>query len=234
MHFLINDHNLDRAEKIQLVLAYILQISLIIAILFFIYENRWINVFSTAGILLLTLLPAIIRRSFKVHLPIEIELYVIAFTFAALFLGEHKKYYFIFFWWDEILHFSSGILFGIVAFLLIYIINEEKPGSLRLSPGFIALFSFAFAVMIGILWEIFEFSMDQIFRLNMQRGPYLFDTIKDIILDASSALLTALLAYFYMKKRDSFFLEEKIKQFVTRNTHLFRKRKLFRMKLKRV
>jgi len=227
MQFLIHDQRLDRTEKIQIGIAYILQISLVIFILFFIYEHRWINVFSTSGILLLTLLPAIIRRSFKVHLPIEIELYVIAFTFAALFLGEHKKYYFIFFWWDEILHFSSGILFGIVAFLLIYIINEEKPGSLQLSPGFMALFSFAFAVMIGILWEIFEFTMDHSFGLNMQRGPYLFDTMKDIILDASSALLTALLAYFYMKKRDSFFLEEKIKHFVERNAHLFKKRKFF-------
>jgi len=44
---------------------------------------------------------------------------------------------------------------------------------------------------IGALWEVFEFGMDQIFGMNMQKSG-LVDTMGDLIVDAIGAGLAAM------------------------------------------
>lgn len=224
MRLLIHDTHLDKAEKMQIVLAYLLQLSLIVAMIVFLIRENWLNLFSTLGILLLTFLPAIIRRSFKVHLPMEMELFIILITYGALFLGEMHGYYTKFWWWDDLLHSISGVLFAIVGFLLIFILNEEKPHRINLSPAFQALFAFAFSVMIGVVWEIFEFIVDQSGGFSMQEGPFLYDTMTDIIENTITASLVSLLGFWYLKKwNSSVFLEEKIRKFFERNESFFKR-----------
>ena len=168
MELLIYDRQLDTADRIQLIVAYLLQLSLLGAIVFFFLRQEWLNLVLTAGILILVFIPANIRRSFKVHLPIEIDLLIIIFTYGCLFLGEMHGFYTSFWWWDKALHASSGILFGLVGFLMAFILNEEKKVVQGMTPGFLALFAFSFAIMISALWEVFEFSMDTFFGFTMQ------------------------------------------------------------------
>src|SRR5699024_4482491 len=118
----------------------------------------------------LTLVPALVGRRFGVYIPPEFELLAILFIFASLFLGEVRGYYTRFWWWDALLHVSSGFLLGIVGFLLVYALNQKQLGNLGLRPSFVALFAFTFSLSLGALWEIFEFGMDQIFGLNMQKS----------------------------------------------------------------
>ena len=70
---------------------------------------------------------------------------------------------------------------------------------MNLSPVFIAVFAFCFALALGAVWEIYEFTMDSVFGTNMQKymldnGTALIgqaalqDTMKDIIVDAIGAL----------------------------------------------
>ncbi|NIR44454.1 MAG: hypothetical protein GWM93_09820, partial [Gemmatimonadetes bacterium] len=70
----------------------------------------------------------------------------------SLFLGEIRGYYTRFAWWDVALHTASGFLLGIVGFLLVYILNQEERIPLYMKPGFVALFSFLFAVATGAIW----------------------------------------------------------------------------------
>ena len=62
---------------------------------------------------------------------------------------------------------------------------------MNLSPVFIAVFAFCFALALGAVWEIYEFTMDSVFGTNMQKymldnGTALIgqaalqDTMKDI------------------------------------------------------
>jgi hypothetical protein len=60
------------------------------------------------------------------------------------------------------------------------------------------LFSFCFALAIGALWEIYEFAMDSIFGLNMQKSG-LVDTMWDLVVDAGGAFVASLIGYFYIK-----------------------------------
>src|SRR3989339_814671 len=149
MLFHIFDRKLNLTDRIQLIIAYLLELSVLGAMIFFFLRQNWLYLALSGGILIFLLIPAILRHSIKVHLPIEIELLSILFIYGTLFLGELHGFYIYLPWWDDLLHASSGILFGAIGFLMAYILNEEKKVVQGMTPGFLALFAFSFAIMIG-------------------------------------------------------------------------------------
>jgi len=54
-----------------------------------------------------------------------------------------------FWWWDIALHATSGLLLGILGFLLVYALNENERVAVHMQPRFAALFAFSFAVAAG-------------------------------------------------------------------------------------
>jgi len=101
---------------------------------------------------------------------------------------------------------------------------KKKEINLDLNPNFIALFAFMFAIGIGVLWEIFEFFMDQIFGMNMQKSG-LIDTMWDLIVDVLGAAVISILGWGYIKTREKdSFLERWIDEFIHKNPHLFEKK----------
>ncbi|HLC81916.1 MAG TPA: hypothetical protein VJH68_04625 [Candidatus Nanoarchaeia archaeon] len=220
---LLEENRLDRADKIQLIISYTLQGIILASAIFSFVRTRWLNAALLLGILLLTFLPAIVRRNYRVFLPVEFDLITIIFVFLAVFLGEWHSYYARFWWWDIVLHSSSGFLIGIGGLLLMYILTEEKKAHLKMKPGFIALFGFVFALAFGAFWEIFEFTMDGLLGFNMQKNG-LVDTMWDLIVDALGALTIALLGYFYLRKGNLLLFDRMIHRFVDGNPKLFRRR----------
>ena len=77
-----------------------------------------------------------------------------------------------------------------------FVIYKRKR--LRAAPIVIALFSFSLAAAVGGVWEIFEFSMDQFFGLNMQKSG-LLDTMADLIVNDIGAFIASTIAYIYLK-----------------------------------
>ncbi|MEK6951342.1 MAG: hypothetical protein AABX13_06490 [Nanoarchaeota archaeon] len=229
MDFLIARKELDLADRIQLGLSYVLQAILIVFFFVFLARESWLNVFLTAGILILTFLPGLIRHNYKVFLPVEFDLLAILFIFATLFLGEVHSYYTLFWWWDIVLHTSSGFLLGIVGFLLVYLLNEEKRVHIKMKPGFVALFAFVFALAIGAAWEITEFTLDATLGLMMQKASHLdpsglTDTMWDLIVDSLGAGLIAIIGYFYTRKGEFLLFDRMVHRFVERNPKIFEKR----------
>jgi uncharacterized membrane protein YjdF len=193
-----------------------------------VWEKQWLTAVVTFGIIVITLLPLLLQRRFRVFIPPEFELLAIAFVFASLFLGEVRGYYVRFWWWDIVLHTASGFLFGIVGFLLVYVLNEVEQIGVSMKTGFVAFFAFLFAVGMGALWEIFEFGMDQLFGTNMQKPMLgdpsgLTDTMWDLIVDTLGALVISLLGYGYLKTAgNKSFLERWIESFIKNNPRFFR------------
>jgi len=210
-------------------LTFVLQAILAIEIVFAIWEQQWLTAVITLGISGITLGPFFVRKFFRVCIPPEFVLLGITFVFASLFLGEVHGYYSRFWWWDIALHSGSGFGLGIIGFLLVYVLNENENIGVHMNPGFVALFAFLFAVGIGALWEIFEFSMDSLLKTNMQKAMLgdpsgLTDTMWDLIVDTLGALLISVLGYGYIKTAQSeSFLERWIHAFISSNPHLFNK-----------
>lgn len=211
--------------RLSLGLQFILLVEAIVAF----WHQQWPTGLITAAILLVTLTPIFIRRFFKIFIPPEFVLFVIIFVFASLFLGEIRDYYTRYWWWDIALHSSSGILLGIVGFLLVHVLNETEDVGLYMKPGFVAFFSFLFAVGMGAVWEIFEFSMDGLFGMNMQKPMLddpsgLTDTMWDLIVDTIGALVISVLGYSYLKTaKNQSFLERWINAFIKNNPQLFKR-----------
>jgi uncharacterized membrane protein YjdF len=173
--------------------------------------------------LLLTFLPSLIERNYKIYLPIEFELAVTLFVYSSLFLGEVHQYYTKFWWWDLFLHSFAGLTFGFIGFLIMYVLHYERK--VAASPILIALFSFCFAVAIGSIWEIFEFSMDHFLGFNMQKSG-LMDTMADMIVNSGGALLTATIGYFYVKGGPRLLFDRFLNRFIEKNPRLFKGRNL--------
>jgi len=199
MKFLIADSSLSTFEKVEIGFSYFLQLTLIGAIIIAFFQQNWLEAFAVAGILILTLAPAISRRRYKFRFPVELDLAVILMVYAGIFLGEVHGYYSLFWWWDGLLHAISGVLLGITGFLLVYVLNTSEKINLNLRPSFVAIFSVGFAVTLGVIWEIFEFAMDYFLGTNLQESG-LVDTMWDLILDLLGALLAAILGFVYLRK----------------------------------
>lgn len=213
---------MDLADRIQLTISSIISFSFLLAFILGILDFQWFNAFLAFLALILSYMPAIITRNYKIYLPIELELFLGVFLFATIYLGEIQSFYILYPWWDKFLHTGSGILLGLIGFLIVYIFNSEERIRMHLSPFFVALFSFLFAFSLGGFWEIFEFSADQFFGTTMQQNG-LVDTMIDLSVDALGAFFIALLGYFYVKKVQVPLFDRFITRFIDRNPRLFRR-----------
>lgn len=217
----------DLPAKIHLGIVIVLQLIMAMELILVVREGQWMNVFLVIAIMAITISPAAVGRRFRVVIPPEFQLLAVLFVFAALFLGEIQSYYARIWWWDIALHTSSGLLMGILGFLLVYVLNESTRIDINMRPRFVALFAFMFAVAVGALWEIFEFGMDHFFDANMQKPMFddpsgLTDTMWDMIVNTLGALLICALGWWYMIRRKKSFIEAWINKFIERNPHLFR------------
>ena len=70
--------------------------------------------------------------------------------------------------WDTMLHTMNGFLCAAIGFSLVYLLNRGSK-NVNLSPFYLALVAFCFSMTIGVIWEFVEFTMDQLFYLDMQK-----------------------------------------------------------------
>jgi hypothetical protein len=215
----LKDEKILRAEKAKFLITGIIRIILIIALISAIVNFRWTIIFVTILVFVLTFLPSIFEKKYKIDIPAEFEIITILFIYASLFLGEVHSYYVRFWWWDIILHTGSAIAFGFIGFILMYILYKGKK--VQGSPIMISIFAFSFAVAMGAVWEVFEFAMDGFFGLEMQKSG-LVDTMWDLIVDIVGALIASLSGYLYLKKGESFFFDKMIKNFEKENPRFFK------------
>ncbi len=210
-----------RIPNVHRTLTLFLQGTLLVGAILFLFQQRWLASTVTAAIILVTLLPLVLGRRFDVRIPPEFEFLTVIFVYASLFLGEVHGYYIRYWWWDAVLHTGSGFLLGVLGFLLVYVLNERPDVDMHMRPRFVALFAFMFAVGMGALWEIFEFAMDQLFGMNMQKSG-LVDTMWDLIVDTVGAAVIALVGWAYLSTAGSnSFLERWILGFIEANPRLF-------------
>lgn len=132
--------------------------------------------------LLLLLAPAFIQVQFRIELPSVLEVIVLVFVFSAEILGEISSFYEIFPFWDTVLHTMNGFLAAAIGFSLVDLLNRSDRVKFELSPLYLAIVSFCFSMTIGVIWEFFEFGMDQLFGFDMQKDA-IVHSISSVMLD---------------------------------------------------
>ena len=167
---------------VYLVLRLIVLASLVSAILRQEYESAFVCVL----VLFLFMLPFFIQKNFGIRLPSTLEIIILLFIFAAEILGELQSYFIQYPYWDTILHTTNGFLCAAVGFSLIDILNRDAKIKFTLSPVYVALAAFCFSMTIGVLWEFFEFGMDRLFHMDMQKDT-IVHTISSVMLDPTNS-----------------------------------------------
>ena len=203
-------------KKGDIVLAFILRgLFLVSFVISLVRQNYDITVVA-AGSFALTFIPSVMERSIKVSLPVSFQVVLLIFIFGAQFLGEIFDYYERFWWWDILLHGWSGVLLGTVGFILVYILNTASGVRVVMSPFFVAFFALCFAVTCGVVWEVFEFSMDIVFGTNMQKSG-LVDTMGDLMIDTAGALIVSVNGFFALRDKKTNVLSNTISGFMDKN-----------------
>ncbi|KPP91439.1 MAG: putative membrane protein (DUF2238) [Rhodobacteraceae bacterium HLUCCA08] len=178
--------------------------------------------FVAVATLVLIQLTRTATRWIGIVFPRSILAAIVVFIFATIFLGEVADFYERFWWWDIAMHFGSALGFGMVAFLLIYMLFEGDRYAAP--PGAMAFLSLCVAVTIGVLWEIFEFAMDELFGFNMQKSG-LYDTMGDLIVNTVGGGVGALSGYLFLKGRQMGGVGGVMAEFIHLNRRLFRRRR---------
>src|SRR5690606_12617295 len=216
-----------RAARILRLIVLVVTLVMSIDVAVLLLERHWMSAFLVLTIMAVILAPTVFHRRLPVRIPAEFLVAALLFSFAALFRGEVRDYYRLVWWWDIALHGSSGLLLGILGFLLVYVLNESRRLDISMRPRFVALFAFLFAVSVGALWEIFEFTMDQLAGTTMQKPMLgdpsgLTDTMWDLIVDTIGAAAVSILGWWYMNRSSQASFERGIVGFIDCIPKLFR------------
>lgn len=188
-------------QRLAFALYYGMRVLVAAAIVWFLVDRDWEFAFYSVLILGAMVVPATLKDAYRLYLPFELDLALVSFIFLSLFLGNMTGFYQRFAWWDAMLHFQSGILAGIVGFVLVYVLNAtQSSAKLNLSSGFVAFFSFTFALAVAVIWEIYEFSVDTFFGYNTQESGWP-DTMGDLIMATLGGAIVATIGYLWMRRR---------------------------------
>lgn len=170
---------------VYVVLRLIVVAELVLSILRGEYESAFICLL----VLILFILPFFIQQNFGIQLPTTLEIIILLFIFAAEILGELEGYFITYPNWDTMLHTTTGFLSAATGFSLIDILNRNSRIKFHLSPIYVALAAFCFSMTVGVLWEFFEFGMDRLFHLDMQKDTVV-QSITSVMLDPTNGNTT--------------------------------------------
>ena len=181
------ENKLKRANK---VIVNVVRIVIIVLIILMLSKRNY----EYVGILMLTIAltfyEVVLKKIFKIELSDKLKISLILFIFGAQVLGTVLEFYHKFSWWDTMLHFVSGIIFYFVGETIIKVLNT-KTTNVNISMAVIIVFAMCFSLATGVVWEIFEFTVDTCLGQNMQitEGLYGRDAIMDTMIDLISLTL---------------------------------------------
>ena len=131
------------------------------------------------------------KKSFIIEVEASTQTMLSLFIFIAVCIGSTLNNRTTFEHFDIVTHCASGVLSAWFGYDFANIIYRKRGD---LGPAMSSLFSLAFALSIAVGWEIYEFSMDKLYGMTLQKGNT--DTMVDFISCAVGAVITMLLVAF--------------------------------------
>lgn len=146
---------------------------------------------------------------FRIRFPLFLELVLTVFAFMSLAGGTVFNLYSLIPFWDKVLHTLSGPMFSVVGLCFADLLLKDQPLGARKAVAYAAI-AFFFALSVGYVWEIFEYTVDSVipgynnqrwaagvveelengyFIVTDKRGTGLHDTMWDMICNCIGALV---------------------------------------------
>ncbi len=147
-------------------------------------------------------LPFLLQYFFKIEFSLTFLICYQIFLFLGICVGTIWDVYSMGFGFDKMVHTFGGVVLALLAYSIFSNFTENK---LTLFWLFILIFSIS--MMLGGVWEILEYIIDDIFDNNAQRyfelvgHAALADTMVDMVCDFVGGIIGATFAVFSEKKK---------------------------------
>ena len=161
------------------------------------------------------------KKSFIIEVEASTQTMLSLFIFIAICIGSTLNNRTTFEHFDIVTHFASGVLSAWFGYDFANIIYRKRGD---LGPAMSSLFSLAFSLSIAVGWEIYEFSMDKLYGMTLQKGNT--DTMVDFISCAVGSVITMLFVAFLRNG-----IIGKNKEKVKEERHLENEKRLLKDKL---
>ena len=130
------------------------------------------------------------KNSFIIEVEASSQTMLTVFIFVGVVIGSTVNNRTTFEHIDVLTHFAAGFISAWFGYDFANIVYRKRGD---LGPAMSSLFALCFALAIAVGWEIYEFSMDRIYGLNLQcsspDSEYgLIDTMWDFIMCSAGAL----------------------------------------------
>lgn len=115
--------------------------------------------------------------------------------------GEAAGLYDTWVWYDRVVHFIVPMLTSQVIYLClarIEVLPDPRQETLRRHDAGMFVVTFALGLAVGALWEIFEWTSDEVFGSDLSQGNV--DTVGDLIADGSGSLAGGALMVLWSRK----------------------------------
>ena len=159
---------MSKKEKIYMFIKILLVVFILISLIRAIIINNFTMILVSLISLIIFCLPYLFGKIFHVKFPIFLNLIICVFVFLSQILGDVYDFYLLFPWWDDFLHFTSGIMIIEIAYFFMNIINQNN-NKIYLTPLYKVAVSFCFTISILAFWECFEFSCDKFLGTDTQK-----------------------------------------------------------------
>lgn len=181
--------------SISTALSWLMKIIMIGMLPYVVYKGSYLFAIATIVAIILSLLPSIVERNYRITLPFELDFLITLMIFLHTFFGEWLKFYDKLWIWDKIMHIYGTAVISMLAFMIVYTLHYTKK--IRLTLPLVGLFTIIFAMAVGGVWEIGEFAVDNVFGKDTQNG--LDNTMWDLINDLIGGTFIAIIGIIYMK-----------------------------------
>ncbi len=167
------------------------------SIIWFLKERKLFEFGIVVFCIVSTLILGIVNKKVNKLLDNSIYINLVIFIMVSSLLGSCFKFYSINHY-DDFLHLYSGVLSCNIAYLIIRYFNNEENIKM-VNKVFVMIFLFMFTMGVASLWEIMEFSLDNILGTHTQIGG-----LEDTMIDMVDALIGAIISipYFIRKMSD--------------------------------
>ncbi len=143
-----------------------------------------------------TFIPKVLNR-FGIRTGSEMQITILLVIYGALFLGEVRGAFGDIWWWDILLKGIASIALSFIGLTVILVLEEHEH--LDSSPFMVITLAFALSFTLGAVWEVLEFSLDNIFGFGLQQIGTGVVAI-DLIINGLAAFIVSAGGYLYKMK----------------------------------
>ena len=161
----MNNNSKNPSQILKLFFFCFGEVFAVFSIIVFAIRGPWTRTAWAVLSVFMLLIPMLSERILRQKLSPQIYILGLLYSLGPS-LGHTYNLYNLFPWWDELLHFTGGIVFALLGFEIARKMNRDKNASSNL--WITALFGVFFSITLSVLWEFAEYGIDLVFGLDMQ------------------------------------------------------------------